>query len=192
MDNIPTWIAAVVSISFGLLVAILVQIFVVPWQRKKILNQNKADKADFMIGDSDGETSSNGSPKRQKRPLSLVCDGKQLPAITESTELVSFPKQNGLIKKLSIDLSPTAIKPPNKYKIDPKIIEKAEHLLAHNKALDNTDLTITSLNYIDEYQGTLNGNNGRTNVRVALQSYFDRKNSHHGPKSPDAVSSDLK
>lgn len=189
MDNIPTWIAIVGSVSLGLLVGILVQLFVVPWQRRKILNQESKRRTEFTVGDSDCDSSSNGSPRRPKRPLSLVGDGKGLPAITETTELVSFSSQhqhNGLIKKLSIDLSPSVIKgtSPNPYKIDPKIVKKAENLLAANKAsLDNTDLTITSLNYIDEYQSTMNGTG-----RMALNSYFDRRNSSNlSPKSHDSV-----
>lgn len=189
MDNIPTWVALVVSLSVGVLVALLVQFFVVPWQRKKILNQDKATRTEFTVGDSDCDSSSNGSPRRPKRPLSLVGDGKALPAITETTELVSLSSQqqhNELIKKLSIDLSPNGIKSNNMnpYKIDPKIVQKAENLLAANKAsLDNTDLTITSLNYIDEYQSSMNGNG-----RIALNSYFDRRNSNNAsPKSPESV-----
>lgn len=189
MDNIPTWIALLGSGLLGTLVAILVHLFIVPWQRRKILNQETKRRTEFTVGDSDCDSSSNGSPRRPKRPLSLVGDGKGLPAITETTELVSLPSQhqhNGLIKKLSIDLSPNVIKgtSPNPYKIDPRIVQKAENLLAANKAsLDNTDLTITSLNYIDEYQSTMNGTG-----RMALNSYFDRRNSSNlSPKSHDSI-----
>lgn len=189
MDNIPTWMAIVGSVALGLLVGVLVQLFIVPWQRRKILNQETKRRTEFTVGDSDCDSSSNGSPRRPKRPLSLVGDGKGLPAITETTELVSFSSQhqhNGLIKKLSIDLSPNVIKgtSPNPYKIDPRIVQKAENLLAANKAsLDNTDLTITSLNYIDEYQSTMNGTG-----RMALNSYFDRRNSSNlSPKSHDSI-----
>lgn len=53
------------------------------------------------------------------------------------------------------------------HKFDPKLIKKAENLLGGVKpnnvmlttSLDNTDLTITSLSYIDEYQNTVNGRN---------------------------------
>lgn len=53
----------------------------------------------------------------------------------------------------------------NPYKFDPKIVKKAENLLRGTRpnmlttSLDNTDLTITSLNYIDEMQNTINGRN---------------------------------
>jgi sodium-dependent phosphate transporter len=84
MDNIPLYIAIVASLGIALLVAILVQSIVVPWQRKKILGAD--GKAKFTFGDSD-DSSSNGSPRqRHKRPVSTVCDGKQLPAINETTE----------------------------------------------------------------------------------------------------------
>lgn len=191
MDNIPTWIAFVSSAALGVVVAILVQVFVVPWQKKKILNSDKSGRPDFTVGDSDCDSSSNGSPRRAKRPLSLVGDSKALPAITETTELVSLSSQqqqqhNGLIKKLSIDLSPNVIKNNNSnpYRINPNIVQQAERLLANNKAsLDNTDLTITSLNYIDEYQSTINGSG-----RIPLNSYFDRRNSSNfSPKSHDSV-----
>lgn len=107
-----------------------------------------------------------------------------LPAITESTELTSFnnhpistPNQqrpvngsapfdyyrvaqwNGSVPKSAMEGNP--------YKFDPKMVKKTEKLLNgarpnHLKlttSLDNTDLTITSLNYIDEYQNTINGRN---------------------------------
>uniref|UniRef100_U5EPM4 Phosphate transporter n=1 Tax=Corethrella appendiculata TaxID=1370023 RepID=U5EPM4_9DIPT len=196
MNNIPTWIAVVGSLALGITVAILVHIFVVPWQRKKILDQNKNKPAKFTFGgDSDCDSSSNDSPRsRQKqRPVSAVYDDKtQLPAITETTELVSLSSaqnqhHNGLIiRQLSKDFTPalkTTSPIKNSYKIDPKIIQKAEHLLAaHKSSLDNTDLTITSLNYIDEYQATLNGN-----VRCNLSGYFERQNSQNyaKSKSPD-------
>lgn len=42
MDNIPAWVALLISLSVGLVVAILVQLFIVPWQRRKVLGQSKA------------------------------------------------------------------------------------------------------------------------------------------------------
>lgn len=200
MDNIPVWVAFVVSISLGITVAILVQLFVVPWQKRKILagQDGGTNKTQFMLGDSDGDSSSNGSPRgRPKRPLSLVAnDGKPLPAITETTELVSLSSQqqlqqqgpqNGLMKKLSSELSPTIGGAGGvgggPYAFHPEIVKKANSLLsAQDKtSLDNTDLTVTSLNYIDEYQ-SYNGNG-----RFHLGTYFDRRNSANiSPKSPDS------
>lgn len=59
----------------------------------------------------------------------------------------------------------------DKYKIDPQIVKKAEDLLGGSNqgkaSLDNTDLTITSLNYIDEYQSY---NNGRNLQNIYLHS----------------------
>lgn len=37
MDKIPVWLVFVIATSSAVIVALLVQIFVVPWQRKKIL-----------------------------------------------------------------------------------------------------------------------------------------------------------
>lgn len=164
MDNIPTWIAITSSLACGIIVAVLVQLYVVPWQRKKIVSEKKAR---FQVGlgdETDGDSSSNSSPRRAK---------KNLPVITESTELVLLnQKQNGgLMKKLSADLTPIN----NGYampKIDPKIVEKTENLLSKN-SLDNTDLTITSLNFIDEQN---------SNYRN-LKHIYDRTNQ----KSPETI-----
>lgn len=127
------------------------------------------------------DSSANSSPKRGKRPLSLVYDANALPAITESTELQSLNnqpiatpnhQQNG--NAMPFDYYRVAqwngsvpTYDGKSHKFDPKLIKKAENLLGgvqqNNKtlttSLDNTDLTITSLNYIDEYQQTVNGRN---------------------------------
>lgn len=102
-----------------------------------------------------------------------------MPAITESTELQSLNGQplttpNGNTKSFdyyrvaqwngSVTVPAFDGKP---HKFDPKLIKKAENLLGGVKpnnvmlttSLDNTDLTITSLNFIDEYQHTINGRN---------------------------------
>lgn len=79
------------------------------------------------------------------------------------------------------------------YQFSPSMVERAERLLGKH-SLDNTDLTITSLNYIDEHQSTHNGGGGATaaataaavangrNAATVLQSYFERRSS---PRSPD-------
>lgn len=126
------------------------------------------------------ESTPSGSPKSKRRPASLIHDGKPLPSITETTELVSFKdtaaapnayKDKSLTKNLDFcdfsKLSP--IPNGNGYKIDPKIIEKAENLLGKT-SLDNTDLTITSLNYIDEQQHG-----------ITIRGYFDRQQSYRSP-----------
>lgn len=56
MDNIPTWIALVASIAFGVLISLLVHLFVVPWQRKKIIAQTHARKpVTFTFDGSSGK-----------------------------------------------------------------------------------------------------------------------------------------
>jgi solute carrier family 20 (sodium-dependent phosphate transporter) len=103
-----------------------------------------------------------------------------LPAINESTELqslnkepVTTPNQNGTapfdyyrVAQWNGSVPKSAME-GNPYQFDPKLVKKAENLLNGTKpknvtlttSLDNTDLTITSLNYIDEYQNTINGRN---------------------------------
>lgn len=39
MDNIPTWVAVVISVCIGASVALVVQLVLVPWQRAKILGE---------------------------------------------------------------------------------------------------------------------------------------------------------
>jgi sodium-dependent phosphate transporter len=177
MNNIPTWLAFVASLVVGLVSAILVQMFIVPWQRRKILGQAKKP-VKFTI-DGSSESTPSGSPKSKRRPASLIADGKPLPSITETTELVSFRdtappnayKDKSLTKNLDFcDFSKLSPKPNgNGYKIDPKIIEKAENLLG-KASLDNTDLTITSLNYIDEQHHG-----------ITIRGYFDRQQSYRSP-----------
>lgn len=116
-----------------------------------------------------------------------------LPAIKETTELQSLNNQpistpnkgqhvngnapfdyyrvaqwNGSVPKSAMEGNP--------YKFDPHMIKKAENLLRpinmHTTSLDNTDLTITSLNYIDEYQNTINGRNLQN---LYVKSDLDKK-----------------
>lgn len=52
MDNIPLYIGIVISLGIALVVAVLVQAVIVPWQKRKILGSD--GKAKFTFGDSDG------------------------------------------------------------------------------------------------------------------------------------------
>ncbi|KAJ6635638.1 Sodium-dependent phosphate transporter 2 [Pseudolycoriella hygida] len=178
MNNIPLWLVFAISIGFGALAGILVRLFVVPWQKRKILGHSQVKKPVKFSIEGSRDSTPSGSPKKNRRPTSLVTEGQPLPSITETTELVSFrdavpPHANdrNLTKNLDFcDFSTLSPMPNGKnYKIDPKIIEKAEHLLGKT-SLDNTDLTITSLNYIDEQQ------NG-----VTVKGHFDRQQSYRSP-----------
>lgn len=178
MDNVPTWIALVLSIALGLAVALLTQLFIVPMQRKKIKNKiQTTDPVKFNFEDS-LESSPSGSPRKNRRPVSLVSDGKQLPAIAEITELVSLTDNSPKTFKLSVSKDYTN---ENSYKINPEIVKKAEDLLG-KASLDNTDLTITSLNFIDEQQtnGTTIQSNGKH-----LQDFFINKENQ--TNSPDQL-----
>lgn len=191
MDNIATWLAVMISVIIGLVVAIGVQLFVVPWQRRKITNDRNGGPVTFTINDSN-ESTPSGSPRKNRRP---VTDGKPLPAITEQTELSSFNNLSGVTPSLYANqkYGKTAdvkvvngfagTTHPTNFKIDPIIIQKAENLLGKS-SLDNTDLTITSLNFIDEYHQP-HANvpiecNGKT-----LQAHFDPK---HVPSNSRYVS----
>lgn len=55
MDNIPTWIALTISSIAAVTLAIIVQLVIVPWQRKKILKEANNGEVKFTFGDSDGE-----------------------------------------------------------------------------------------------------------------------------------------
>ncbi|XP_004522297.1 sodium-dependent phosphate transporter 2 [Ceratitis capitata] len=165
MDNIPAWIAICSSIALSLLVALLTQLIVVPIQKRKIAKQLRAQNPVKFNFEDSVESSPSGSPKKNRRPLSLVSDGKQLPAIAEITELVSLtdnsPKTFKLtpygLNKNGHVTTPNNGYTPDGYKINPEIIKKAEDLLG-KASLDNTDLTITSLNFIDEQYQNGNGN----------------------------------
>lgn len=183
MDNITAPIAVGISLLVGLVVGVAVQLIFVPWQRKEITSSTQSGRVKFTINDS-SESTPSGSPKRKQRPSSFVqTDSAPLPAITEQTELASFNNLSSLNPCFySNDKSQRngginhALTNGN-HKIDPKIIQKAEHLLSKNRSLDNTDLTITSLNYIDEHHQQ-NGYLRSQNQREPLQSYFDNQLNH--------------
>lgn len=88
-----------------------------------------------------------------------------MPAIAEITELVSLTDNSPKTFKLTpygLNKNGHVTTPNNGYtgdgyKINPEIIKKAEDLLG-KASLDNTDLTITSLNFIDEQNQNGNGN----------------------------------
>lgn len=183
MDNITAPVAIAISSAVGLIVALLVQLFFVPWQRRTVTGNTNGGRVKFTINDS-SESTPSGSPKRNRRPASLVqTDSKALPAITEQTELASFNNLSSLSPCFYSNDRSQQNNGKNQslangnYKIDPKIIEKAEGLLGKNRSLDNTDLTITSLNFIDEHHQQ----NGYLRVGIQsepLQNYFDNPLNH--------------
>lgn len=102
------------------------------------------------------DSSPGGSPKRSKRPLSLVCDtaASPLPAITEMTEFMPKPQtpnnNNNIYSDPNIVKNGFPLSNGNHdYKMNPEVVRKAEMF---GKSLDNSDLTVTSLNFVDEYQ----------------------------------------
>ncbi|XP_034481481.1 sodium-dependent phosphate transporter 1 [Drosophila innubila] len=182
MDNIPTWIALTASVGLSLLVALLTQLVVVPLQRRSIAKKLRAQNPVKFNFEDSVESSPSGSPKKQRRPLSLVSEGKPLPAIAEITELVSLSDNSPKTFKLApYGLAAKNNNAPGEdYKINPELIRKAEDLLG-KASLDNTDLTVTSLNYIDEQQQMQQQQN-----RIKLQECFKRvqspKEEHKQPQ----------
>lgn len=87
MDNVPLWMAAAISVSVGLLAAILIQLVVVPWQRKRISEEMKVEQppVNFNIGES-SETSPEASPKPSQRNSQNL--DRQLTIIMENTEML--------------------------------------------------------------------------------------------------------
>lgn len=58
MDNIPFWMAATISISISLFFMVIIWLFVVPWQRRVIKQEEgRAEKVavNFNIGESSGK-----------------------------------------------------------------------------------------------------------------------------------------
>lgn len=189
MDNISASIAIALSLFVGLIIAIVVQLFYVPWQRRQITGNPHGGRVEFTINDS-GESTPSESPKRKPRPSSFV-QSEALPAITEQTELASFNHLSGLTPCFyANDKSQPNEQQKNhsigngNYKINPKILEKAEYLLGKNRSLDNTDLTITSLNFIDEHHQQQNAHIRSANQCEPLQIYFDNQLNHQlSPKT---------
>ncbi|KAL5293151.1 SLC20A2 family protein [Megaselia abdita] len=173
MDNIPTWIGVVSSIGLGLVVAVLTQLCIVPMQKRKIAKKlkNNRQPVKFTFDDS-VESSPSGSPKKTRRPLSLGSD-KQLPAIAEITELRSLSDHKSPTLKPGFKLSPNE----DGYKINQDIIRKAEDLLG-KVSLDNPDLTVTSLNYIDEQKSPIlmNGRTAETALHTTNNNDQSKKN----------------
>lgn len=59
MDNIPLWQVLVISGGVGLLTVLVVQFIVVPYQRKKLLEDAAKDNVNFNIGESLGRFEKN-------------------------------------------------------------------------------------------------------------------------------------
>lgn len=72
LHNVPTWMALSISLGVSLVVAFLVQLFVVPAQRKKILGQSNGQPVKFTFGDSDGNCSITSLYSQQKKLMQFV------------------------------------------------------------------------------------------------------------------------
>ncbi|XP_067014341.2 sodium-dependent phosphate transporter 1-A isoform X2 [Anabrus simplex] len=93
---IPWWGAIIISLSIGVIVMLVVQFFLVPYQRKKIVEQlrrNKGTGVSFSFGDST-ESSRDPTPK-PSRAMSTEDLKKVLPMITEASS--ELEKSNQMI-----------------------------------------------------------------------------------------------
>ncbi|KAK9708628.1 Phosphate transporter family [Popillia japonica] len=85
MENIPLWLVFTICGVVGVLTVLIVQIFVVPWQRKKLLEVSARDNVNFNIGES-SETTPEGSPKNRSNRNSQLSE-RHLPIISENNEM---------------------------------------------------------------------------------------------------------
>ncbi|KAL1132393.1 hypothetical protein AAG570_010348 [Ranatra chinensis] len=87
LDNIPLWVSITISLGAGLVAGIIVQLFVVPWQRKCVIEDlRKSSNKDvqFTFGES-SDSSRDGSPRTSRLMEEGVRspDPKFLPVIVE-------------------------------------------------------------------------------------------------------------
>ncbi|XP_073972067.1 na[+]-dependent inorganic phosphate cotransporter type III isoform X2 [Rhodnius prolixus] len=88
LDNTPLWLALVVSVGIGCIVAIVVQLFLVPWQRRKVLDSSR-----------------DGSPRTSRLMEEGIATAKGLPVIVEVPA-----NNNGYILAQSESLSDIPLK----------------------------------------------------------------------------------
>ncbi|XP_022906359.2 sodium-dependent phosphate transporter 2 [Onthophagus taurus] len=98
MDNIPMWIAIVASLCIGIITIIVVRLFVVPWQKKKIMRDIQRENAvNFNIGESCDPTP-EGSPKRSNRNSHIsdrqITEANEMLPMDKSTKKYVFPFSN--------------------------------------------------------------------------------------------------
>ncbi|XP_046668415.1 sodium-dependent phosphate transporter 2 isoform X2 [Homalodisca vitripennis] len=94
LDNLASWVAAVISVVLGLVTAVVVQLVVVPWQRAKILDSSREP-----------------SPRLPRVGIEGGGDRVTLPAICKSvkepTQLYTFPASDTTTKNNGYTLAET-------------------------------------------------------------------------------------
>lgn len=85
MDNLPLWLIFTISVAAALIVGILAQIFMVPWQRKKILGSTAGQDNAAYITDKPSALE-NGSPTVTVNSVSTVANGNALMKDDENSE----------------------------------------------------------------------------------------------------------
>ncbi|XP_028038691.1 sodium-dependent phosphate transporter 1 isoform X1 [Bombyx mandarina] len=180
MDAIPLWIALTGSITLGLVVAICVRLFLVPYYRRELVQP----PVNFSMGLSNETTPVNTPTHSNKnnvpqRPTSLISeDGKVLEVITESAEMVTLSD----VDKMSVDVRgmnarnrallatmddctvlSRSLSPPNKSRLqlidaDPQIntLKYIDETISCCKSLDSAQLAGMGESY-DSKNGFLGG-----------------------------------
>lgn len=136
MDNIPLWMAGLISITISLVCMLIIRFVVVPWQRKELVNGDvdniKANNSvvNFNIGEST-DTSPEQSPKTTKnRQLTVISELTEMKASTtpdNSTKYI-FPieinNKNGYTQALKeTECNQHINNRPNELKLDDCTIE---------------------------------------------------------------------
>lgn len=86
MDKIPVWLAFVISIAIAVLVAILAQVFIVPWQRKKIVAMKAGVDNSAYITEKPSAMESGFASTTTVNTVAVSSTSKQGLDTTETTE----------------------------------------------------------------------------------------------------------
>ncbi|CAG9864552.1 unnamed protein product [Phyllotreta striolata] len=94
MDNVPLWMATAISVGVSLFFMAAIWLFVVPWQRRVIKEEETVGRrpaVNFNIGEST-DTSPETSPTRKSRQLTVISEATELQALDRTKKYV-FPAQ---------------------------------------------------------------------------------------------------
>ncbi|XP_071443065.1 sodium-dependent phosphate transporter 1-B isoform X2 [Hetaerina americana] len=126
LDNIPWWGALVASIIVGILSALVVQFFIVPYQRKKILQSSR---------DPSPQQSKNISTEDMTKLPPEVIELEPNPIVSSlpdgGNQMYCFPQTNGEVKPNGYLLAASAGNPLGA--VCPEVIESDKALVAADR-----------------------------------------------------------
>ncbi|XP_044742745.1 sodium-dependent phosphate transporter 1 [Chrysoperla carnea] len=150
MDNLPFWLAVVISLSAGFVIMALVQLFLVPWQRKVMKKRRASAQVNFSIGES-ADPTPNASPSKMNNRLSqLSNDDKQLSVISECAEMLPLSPNETTTKNIKYTFCENSVTPSKCVKCNQdqlyckcketsnNIVPKTQQNLENNKKKDST------------------------------------------------------